>query len=398
MAGPDGNLWFTEMNGNSIGRITTGGVVTEFPVPRGNNPGGSTPYGIAAGPDDSLWFTVYSDSRIGRITTAGAITEFSTPTALSNPSGIARGSDGNMWFVEYAANQIGRITPAGVITEFPIPTASSYLSPGGIAAGPDGNLWFTEPGASRIGRITTSGVITEFPIAATPTEGIVAGPDGNLWFAEAAYPAPRTIGRFTTAGVLTEFPIPSPGYIGSIAVGPDGNLWFVEYNANNIGRITETGVVTEYPIPTRDSLPYGIAAGPDGNLWFTELNGVGRITTSPCASESTTLCLDNGRFAVSADWQAQSQGTSGHGTPVRLTANAGYFSFFSESNVEAVVKILNGCSGANGHYWVFAAGLTNVGVTLTVTDLQVNQTRVFTNPDGTAFQPIQDTTAFATCP
>ena len=29
-AGPDGNLWFTEINGNQIGRITPGGTVTEF--------------------------------------------------------------------------------------------------------------------------------------------------------------------------------------------------------------------------------------------------------------------------------------------------------------------------------------------------------------------------------
>ena len=34
MAGPDGNLWFTEPNdGNSIGRITTSGKITEFPIP-----------------------------------------------------------------------------------------------------------------------------------------------------------------------------------------------------------------------------------------------------------------------------------------------------------------------------------------------------------------------------
>jgi len=31
-AGPDGNLWFTEMVAGKVGRITTAGVVTEFPV------------------------------------------------------------------------------------------------------------------------------------------------------------------------------------------------------------------------------------------------------------------------------------------------------------------------------------------------------------------------------
>jgi virginiamycin B lyase len=75
-AGPDGNLWFTELGtsvGNGkIGRITTGGVITEF--------GGSllNPIGITAGPDGNLWFTEegLSNGKIGRITTAGVITEF----------------------------------------------------------------------------------------------------------------------------------------------------------------------------------------------------------------------------------------------------------------------------------------------------------------------------------
>jgi streptogramin lyase len=52
-AGPDGNLWFTENAGNKIGRITTTGVITEFPVPSSD----SSPYGITAGQDGNLWFT-----------------------------------------------------------------------------------------------------------------------------------------------------------------------------------------------------------------------------------------------------------------------------------------------------------------------------------------------------
>jgi hypothetical protein len=30
--GPDGNLWFTELGGHRIGRITMAGVITDFPV------------------------------------------------------------------------------------------------------------------------------------------------------------------------------------------------------------------------------------------------------------------------------------------------------------------------------------------------------------------------------
>ena len=278
-AGPDGNLWFTESAGNKIGRTTTGGVVTEFPIPTA----GSFPYGIAAGPDGNLWFTEGSGNKIGRITTAGVVTEYPIGVA-SGPSAIAAGPDGNLWFTESGANRIGRITTVGVITEFTIPTAGS--NPIGIAAGPDGNLWFTESSGNKIGRITAAGVVTEFsiPTAASFPYGIAAGPDGKLWFAENAV---NKIGRISIAGVVTEFPIPTANSRPErIASGLDGNLWFTENNANRIGRISTAGVVTEFPIPTGSSSPRGIGSGPDGNLWFVEYFGfrIGRVATGGSAT------------------------------------------------------------------------------------------------------------------
>src|SRR4051794_8670691 len=32
-AGPDGNIWFTELDNNAIGRLSPAGVLTEFPIP-----------------------------------------------------------------------------------------------------------------------------------------------------------------------------------------------------------------------------------------------------------------------------------------------------------------------------------------------------------------------------
>jgi ribulose-5-phosphate 4-epimerase/fuculose-1-phosphate aldolase len=52
----------------------------------------------------------------------------------------------------------------------------------------------------------------------------------------------------------------------------------------------------------------------------------------------------------------------------------------------------------NGRHWVFAAGLTNVEVTLRVVDTFAGSVKTYVNPLGTAYQPIQDTSAFATCP
>lgn len=115
-----------------------------------------------------------------------------------------------------------------------------------------------------------------------------------------------------------------------------------------------------------------------------------------CTPNATTLCLNNGRFRVTATF-ATSAGQSGNGMAVAETTDTGMFWFFSSNNIEMIIKVVNGCA-LNSRYWVFAGGLTNVAVTITVTDTSSGQQRTYSNPQGVAFQPIQDTNAFATCP
>jgi hypothetical protein len=117
--------------------------------------------------------------------------------------------------------------------------------------------------------------------------------------------------------------------------------------------------------------------------------------SATCTPSATAMCLDGGRFQVSADWQ-KSTGETGHGTAIPLTADTGYFWFFSTSNIEMVVKVLDACA-VNGHEWVFAGGLTNVAVTLNVVDTKTGVQKTYDNPQGTPFAPVQDTGAFG-CP
>lgn len=149
--GPDNAMWFVDGYAK-IGRIATPestwsdccggakGTIQEFPVPTSTAGIGS----IAVGPDGALWFTEVQANKIGTITTAGVIREFGL-SSNTCPQGIAGGPDGAVWFTEPCANRIGRIAPDGSISEIPIPN-----SPGGhpiaITTGPDGNLWFTEAG------------------------------------------------------------------------------------------------------------------------------------------------------------------------------------------------------------------------------------------------------------
>jgi len=130
-SGPDGGIWFTEVNGNKIGRIAPGGIVKEFLT--SGNPGG-----ITAGPDGALWFTEIGGNKIGRITTSDAITEFPIPTANAVPHRITLGTDGNLCFTEAGTNKIGQITPSGVIHEFSALPGGGTLggTPFDIVAGP----------------------------------------------------------------------------------------------------------------------------------------------------------------------------------------------------------------------------------------------------------------------
>jgi hypothetical protein len=116
----------------------------------------------------------------------------------------------------------------------------------------------------------------------------------------------------------------------------------------------------------------------------------------PCIADFERLCLNAERFAVDVHWRKKN-GERGRGLGVPLTGESGYFSFFSESNIELLVKALDGC-GVNNRYWVFAGGLTNVEVVMAVTDMTTGVIETYVNALDKAFAPLQDTRAFTGCP
>jgi streptogramin lyase len=327
VAGPDGALWFTGIPGE-VGRITTSGDVSEFAVPSVPPPSGSSAgspnspaplTAITVGSDGALWFTGVP-GEVGRMTTSGVVTEFPVP-AIPTPAGsapgtagspvtlqaIVTGPDGALWFTG-VPGEIGRMTRSGVVTEFPVPA-----TPSAIAAGPGGALWFTGV-TGEVSRITTSGVVTEFaepqvpPPAGSPPyltsytpylQSIIAGPDGNLWVTadlDGGNGQPSGIGRLTPSGVFTFFTV--PGFFNSLldlTAGPDGDVWFLEQEDGQtageraaLGEITPAGVTTLHPLPQETTLDSSqgvpvnagsITSGPDGALWFAENGAIGRITT-----------------------------------------------------------------------------------------------------------------------
>ena len=113
--GSDSALWWTV--GTSIGRTSLDHQVSEFSLPDAGELNSANQ--IVAGPDGALWFTddytgplpgPSNADKIGRITTAGVITEFPTPTQDSTPGGITVGPDGAIWFTEANGDKIGRLS------------------------------------------------------------------------------------------------------------------------------------------------------------------------------------------------------------------------------------------------------------------------------------------------
>ena len=129
---------------------------------------------------------------------------------------------------------------------------------------------------------------------------------------------------------------------------------------------------------------------PDENV------AIQRQSQDGCGGDPNDMCLNGGRFRVEIDW-TRPNGEQGPGVGGELASSTGVSWFFEPANYEMMVKVLDGC-GVNGHYWFYAAGITDVGVSLRVTDTETGVVKNYGNPVGRQFQPITDTSAFATCP
>ncbi len=304
-AGSDGALWFTGGSANSIWRMSTSGVFHEYT----NSNDIISPVAITAGPDGALWFTNSDNSNvgnsIGRITTSGMVSHC-VDASINTPTSIAAGPDGALWFTN-SNNSIGRITTGGVVTHYTDPTVQAPL---GITAGPDGAMWFTNRNGSSIGRITTTThVITSYPVTAG-ADGIAAGPEGALWFTDDE--SPGSVDRITTSGKVTNYPSMSISGPTSITPGSDGNLWFTSGGNNSIGRITTARSVTTSPTQGGASTAVtisggGFSSGESVNVvWLTGLPSPKSI---PLCS---AVAKPNGSYTCTATIPASPGGAGTH--------------------------------------------------------------------------------------
>jgi len=104
--------------------------------------------------------------------------------------------------------------------------------------------------------------------------------------------------------------------------------------------------------------------------------------TTACEPGPETLCLLDGRFEIRVDWRnPRPPFNSGTGRAIEGTQESGYFWFFSPTNVELVLKMIDG-HGVNDHFWVFFGALTDVEYDIAVRDTETGLTETYTNAAG----------------
>lgn len=133
------------------------------------------------------------------------------------------------------------------------------------------------------------------------------------------------------------------------------------------------------------------------SAWSDEVSATTGDAAGACRSGGRFLCLSEGRFEIQAHWKDHNrEGVYGNGTavPIDVSDESGMFWFFSSTNIELVVKALDG-RGLNGHYWVFFGALSDAEYWVTVRDTVGGGGRTYHNPpaencgqsDITAFLP-----------
>lgn len=356
--------------------------------------------GLGFGPDGALYATDNQGGHgmVGRFDArTGAFLGVFVPVGsggLRNTSGLVFGPDSNLYVLDTSNTLASSASdlPLARVLKFDGKTGAAlgvFVADAGnpfqgnMTFGPDGDLYVSDSGIGAVRRFdaTTGAAKALFvaPSGGLTLMGIAFGPDGNLYVDS---PLPQSTIRVYdghSGQYLRSISTPTLGFSYAPRFLPNGNLL----------------------LPAGSAPPGGIATlSPSGtlSLAFIPPSAVtlGAGTALACEPLAGDVCLGQGRFRVRAEWRT-AQGQTGTSRGVRYSDDTGQMWFFSSSNLEAIVKILNGC-GLNQRYWLFAGGLTNVNVTIHAFDTVRGIAKTYTNPQGHAFQPIQDTAAFATCP
>jgi hypothetical protein len=189
-------------------------------------------------------------------------------------------------------------------------------------------------------------------------------------------------GTFTQSSVLATTSTISP----TAMAFSQSNLWLFAFGA--VYSADASNIAAGFAFAGNPVFPT-----PDGTFAFFTDGAV--PNTLPCVPSPTAACLSN-RFKVEITYDATPNNGTGPANVVLESTASVKFTFFDPTNIEMILKILNACS-LNNKWWVFAGGLTDVGVSIKVTDTTNGAFKTYSSTKGHLFQTFADTSAF-NCP
>jgi virginiamycin B lyase len=155
VAGSDGRLWIAGGNLSAIAAVGIDRRVALYAMPDGR----IQPWQLTEGPDGALWFTQIERNAIGRMSRDGMVNEYPFPSSVENRAagGIVVGLDRNLWFTEVSADRLWAMSPTGeIITRIELRPEGLEV-PWRLVVGPDDALWFTGMLSKNLGRMAADG-------------------------------------------------------------------------------------------------------------------------------------------------------------------------------------------------------------------------------------------------
>jgi hypothetical protein len=115
----------------------------------------------------------------------------------------------------------------------------------------------------------------------------------------------------------------------------------------------------------------------DQNAFAANAAAATTANAAACRSGSDTLCLQKGRFQVTAEWRNPANGQGGQAGATELSQTSGAFDF-GDGNPELVTKIISQGNRIDVYY----GSLSNLEYTIQVTDTRTGKVKTYRNPAG----------------
>jgi virginiamycin B lyase len=146
VVGKDGAQWFTSFRiDGPIGRIKDGVLTKFYPPTKGK------PQRLLEDPDGIIWFTERQGNKIGRLDPkTEQFKEFPLPGPEASPYAIGRDAKGMIWYSSHEQDTLGRLDPkTGEVIEYPYP--HSEISMREFFPDSKGRMWYASSVNNKIG-------------------------------------------------------------------------------------------------------------------------------------------------------------------------------------------------------------------------------------------------------